>query len=135
MFDVPLFPVLVATVAVMTLGFIWYSPKVFGTLWMKESGVSSRTGGDEPMGKLIAMGALQNFLIVFLLAHFLTLGDREGGVTTASLTVWIALLIAASHLGSVIWERRSFSYYAITVGYLALSILLASAIVLNWPWA
>ena len=26
------------------VGFIWYNPKVFGTIWMKEAGVSPDSG-------------------------------------------------------------------------------------------
>ena len=29
--------VLIAAVVPMVMGFIWYNPKVFGTIWMKET--------------------------------------------------------------------------------------------------
>lgn len=31
--------ILVAAVATFPIGFIWYNPKVFGTIWMREAGV------------------------------------------------------------------------------------------------
>lgn len=31
---------LVAAISTLVVGFIWYNPKVFGTIWMKESGMT-----------------------------------------------------------------------------------------------
>ena len=31
---------LVAALSTLVVGFIWYNPKVFGTIWMKESGMT-----------------------------------------------------------------------------------------------
>ncbi len=38
--------VLVAAIVGMVVGFIWYSPKVFGKMWMKLSGVNPK---DKPV--------------------------------------------------------------------------------------
>ncbi len=32
--------ILVAALATLPIGFIWYNPKVFGTIWMKETGMT-----------------------------------------------------------------------------------------------
>ena len=34
---------LLAAISTLAVGFIWYHPKVFGTIWMKESGVTEQT--------------------------------------------------------------------------------------------
>ena len=32
--------VIVAALSTFIVGFIWYNPKVFGTIWMQESGMT-----------------------------------------------------------------------------------------------
>ena len=37
-----MWPVIIAAIASMILGMIWYHPKVFGNLWMKLTGVTNK---------------------------------------------------------------------------------------------
>lgn len=101
---------------------------------MKEAGVTSE-GAPQGMWKLILAGALQNFVIIYILAHFMLLAEGFPGADPVLAGVWIAILVAASHLGSVIWEKKSFSYFAINAGYLALVIFMSALIIAKWPWA
>ena len=32
--------ILVAALATLLVGFVWYNPKVFGTIWMNETGMT-----------------------------------------------------------------------------------------------
>ena len=32
--------ILLAALSTLVVGFIWYNPKVFGTIWMKEAGLT-----------------------------------------------------------------------------------------------
>ena len=36
--------ILLAALSTLVVGFIWYNPKVFGTIWMKETGVNPENG-------------------------------------------------------------------------------------------
>ncbi|MCU1558023.1 MAG: hypothetical protein JWN09_2018, partial [Microbacteriaceae bacterium] len=38
--DINYWAVILATLSTMIVGAIWYTPKVFGTYWMKASGVT-----------------------------------------------------------------------------------------------
>ena len=131
-FDVSLLPVLVSTVGAITIGALWYSSYLFGPTWMKEAGLHSLEVSTEEMGKAILLGALQNFALIYILAYLI------GSTTTvppATFTVLIVLLVASSHLGAVIWEKRSVTYFAITVGYLAVVLLASTLVIVKWPWA
>ena len=33
------YSLLTASLASLLIGFVWYNPKVFGTIWMRESGI------------------------------------------------------------------------------------------------
>ena len=37
--------VVLATLSSMLVGSIWYTPKVFGTYWMRQSGIDPNDGG------------------------------------------------------------------------------------------
>ena len=136
MFEVSLVPVIVATVVAMLIGMAWYSQKVFGVVWAKEAGLDPNTqDGNDGMGKQVLSGAIQNFVIIYILAHFLLLAEAYPGADAMLGAAWMAILVAATHVGAVIWERKSLTYFAINAGYLAVIIIVASLILTRWPWA
>ncbi|NJB83720.1 DUF1761 domain-containing protein [Wenyingzhuangia aestuarii] len=58
---------LTAALIPLIIGFIWYNPKVLGTLWMKESGMTT-----EKIGKPNPLIFLWCYLASFLIALMLT---------------------------------------------------------------
>ncbi len=61
--------VLLATLASMVVGSVWYVPKVFGSIWMKLAKLTPKdmeTGGWTPIAVSIATSAVT----AFVLAHF-----------------------------------------------------------------
>ena len=57
----------VAAVAALVIGFIWYNPKVFGTAWMKESGMTEEKMKGGNMVKILGLALLFAVMITFLL--------------------------------------------------------------------
>jgi hypothetical protein len=55
---------LIAAISALVVGFIWYNPKVFGTVWMKESGMTEEKIKGGNMAKILIMA----FIFAFLLA-------------------------------------------------------------------
>lgn len=137
MFDISLVPVFVATLVAMVIGMVWYSPQVFGMVWMKEGNIDvlPSDGSSDAAWKQVLVAAIQNFVIIYILAHFLMLADAYPGMNVLIAGVWVAILVAAVQLGSVIWEKKSLSYFGITTGYTATVLLVASVILSKWPWA
>jgi hypothetical protein len=83
--DINFLAVLVAALVPMIMGFIWYNPKVMGTAWMKETGLT-----DEKMkGGNMAVIFGVSFLLSFLLAFFVQ-----------------SMVIHQFHLGSVFYDYR-----------------------------
>ena len=67
--------VLVATIAAMIVGAIWYSPSVFGTAWMKLSGITPDPTKKKGMTKPLILAGLSNLVLACTLAHvFVLLG-------------------------------------------------------------
>lgn len=58
---------LVATLVVLPVGFIWYNPKVFGTIWMREAGVDPEEAKSANMFKLFGLTLLFSLMAVSVL--------------------------------------------------------------------
>jgi hypothetical protein len=58
--------VLLATVVSMVLGMIWYSPKVFGSAWMKMAKIKPETGS---MAWSMGSAVLSSLVMAYVLAH------------------------------------------------------------------
>lgn len=58
---------LAATLVPLVVGFIWYSPKVFGNAWMKATGVTPESAKGANMPLIFGLTALFSFFIAFML--------------------------------------------------------------------
>lgn len=56
----------VASLSTLVVGFIWYHPKVFGTVWMKEEGLTDEQLKQGNMAKIFGLSILFAFLAGFL---------------------------------------------------------------------
>lgn len=133
MFDINETAVLGATIFAMILGAIWYSQAVFGKAWMKAAGLTGE-GNPKGMWKYLLGQFVSYFVLFYVLAHFLFLAQNFDAANALAAACWIAVLVGANNLMPVIWERKSLVYYAITMGYSAVSIIGGAFIMLNWPW-
>lgn len=62
-----LYALLVATLMSLVVGFIWYNPKVFGTIWMNETGMTEEKAQKGNMIKIFGLTIVYSFLIAFML--------------------------------------------------------------------
>lgn len=56
--------VLVSALTTLVVGFIWYNPKVFGTVWMKENGLTQEELRKGNMLKIFGLTYIFSILIV-----------------------------------------------------------------------
>ncbi|WP_395057895.1 DUF1761 domain-containing protein [Flavobacterium sp.] len=136
---------LLAALSTLVVGFIWYNPKVFGTIWMKETGINPEKGEKPNMLLIFGVSILYAFFIAFILQtvtihQFGALGLIGGDVATAkpSYTAFMAdygdafrtfkhgalhgtmlgLFLALPVIGTnALYERRSFKYTLVTGGF------------------
>ena len=59
--------ILVSAFATLVVGFIWYNPKVLGTIWMKEAGLKQEDMKEFNMFKIFGFSIIYAFLISFIL--------------------------------------------------------------------
>jgi hypothetical protein len=135
----------IAAVSALFIGAIWYNPKVFGTAWMRESGLTEEKmkGGNMAIifGLALLFAAMLSILLMQLTNHqFGALGMIGGNVDTAqpSYEAFMAdygsafrtfkhgalhgamagVLIALPIIGTnALFDRKSAKYIFINAGY------------------
>src|SRR5881397_2052774 len=100
--------VLVATVAVFILGWLWYSPLLFFKPWMRMRGqdpVAAMAGAKMPAGKLV-VEFVRCVLLAYVIARFAALLGIASffGAVHFGLSLWIGLPVIIL-TGSVLWEN------------------------------
>lgn len=136
---------LLAALSTLVVGFIWYNPKVFGNVWMKEAGLTEEDMKGANMVKIFGLSIVYAFLISFVLQMLVihqwgALGMVGGDPTIAkpSYTAFMAdygtafrtfghgafhgfftgLLLIFPTIGTgALYERKSFKYVMVTSGF------------------
>ncbi len=105
-----------AVVANMALGWLWYSPLLFGKRWMKEAGYTPKDEAKMKESGMKSMGImfLISIVMAYILAHFVDyLGAIDlAGALQAAGWIWIGF-VATIMLQPVLFERKPLVLYAI----------------------
>lgn len=133
MFEVNWVGVLVAAVASMALGFLWYSPTLFGQQWSKLMGYTKESleKAKKGMGALYALSTVGALVMAYVLAQVLTLAGSVtllGSLKTA-FGVWLGF-VAPVQMTDVLFGSKKWNLYYINTGY-QLASLLVMALVLT----
>ena len=119
--------VLIAAIASFILGAIWYNPKVFGTMWMKELQLTEKDMEGANMGKIFGVSFILYLIGSLNLALFLGKNPNIVFGTLAGFFAglgWVSTAIGINYL----FERRSFKLWVINAGYGTLSLTLMGLI-------
>jgi|SRR3989344_3802817 len=128
--------ILVAGIASMVLGFLWYGP-FFGKPWMRLSGLSKKDvnkAKQKSMTGSIILGFISSLVMIWVLALFFEMLSVTNYMTaiTTSLWVWLGFMGTLT-LSSFIWENKSFSLWILNNGYNVINLLIAALILVAWP--
>ncbi|WP_445455478.1 DUF1761 domain-containing protein [Flavobacterium sp. HNIBRBA15423] len=150
--------ILVAALSTFALGAIWYNPKVFGTAWMKEAGLTEEQLKKGNMAKIFGFAFFFAILIAFImptlviheigavqaaggneadpaLIEFLKVHGgkfrsfKHGALHGSILGVFLALPILGT---TFLFEQRSWKYIFIHAGYWIVSFAVMGAIICGW---
>jgi hypothetical protein len=123
--------VCVAALSSFALGGVWYSPLLFGKIWMLETGLTEEDAKQQNMAKTFGLALVANVVIAFNLAMFL---GPEGSLFTGLLYGfcagfgWVAMAFGVNDL----FEQRSFKLFAINAGFNTVGFSLMGAILGAW---
>lgn len=134
MFDsVNMFAVLVAAVVSFLVGSLWYSPLLFGDVWMKLAGIK-KTKKKVPYMWLRFLFYFVGILVMsFVLAQmllFMAAGTVLEGLLTA-FWLWLGF-IAPITLGGILWERKPIMLFVLNNAYNLISLGILSTIIVLW---
>lgn len=129
------FPVsiLVAAIASMVLGALWYSPLLFGKRFMALAGMKADQMNDPANKKLALRGYAIQFLsslvIAFALAYFIDYAGATSIEDGGRVGFWAWLgFVATTSLAGPLWEKRPWGLYVLNVSFNLVALLIMGAI-------
>lgn len=130
--DVNWISISIAAVVNMTIGGLWYSPVLFGEVWIKLMGFSQKQideAKSKGMAKSYGIMAVFSVVMAFVLAQLIGNMGLFGLQNALSLgfTVWLGF-IATTKANDVIFGKKPVKLYIIDAGYYLVSILAMSVI-------
>jgi hypothetical protein len=151
---------LVAAASTLVVGFIWYNPRVFGSIWMKESRTTPEMNKGSNMLLTFVVSFIYAFLIAitlrFLAVHqtgALSMVGGDASIAKPSFNAFMAdygmafrtfkhgalhgfiagLFFALPIIGTnALYERRSFKYTLVTGGYWIVCFMIMGGIICGW---
>lgn len=111
----------------MFIGFVWYSKAFFGTPWLKEIILTEKQveqAKKEGMTKQLVLGTLSELVMAYAFGLLVML-SRLSPFLVAAIACWFAIPI---FLGNVLWQRKSWNFFAISLGHRIAELFLFASI-------
>jgi len=130
-----LIAVVIAALISYFIGFIWYSPALFGKTWgeafVAKEGITKEDMKPSPelfIGALVLAG-----IMAYGLALLMELGQVHtfGNAIWLSFVAWLAL-VATTHFSGVIWARKPLTMYFVDVSCVLAQIVLITLFLTWW---
>jgi len=131
-FTLNLWPVIVASVANIILGFVWYSQAVFGKQWLAASQMNmAEIEKDKSKGMsktyvcMTILALLTSYALSVAIQSFEV--SHTGGALSLALFLsvgFVGLTSATNHL----FSKNSFTYFLINIGYTVVGFVIMSLI-------
>jgi len=154
--------ILVAAIVPMVLGFLWYNPILFGNVWMREAGMTEEKMKSVNMGLIFGVSFLLSILLAFftqflaihqtgvisliggdpsaesVLPSFQAFMDdygsdfrtfKHGALHGLLAGIFLVLPIMGTN---GLFERKSWKYILINVGYWTVALTIMGAIICGW---
>ncbi|MBF6640521.1 DUF1761 domain-containing protein [Flavobacterium sp. J49] len=154
------YAVLVSALVTLVVGFVWYSPKVFGTIWMNETGMTEEKAKQSNMLKVFGLTIFYSLMLSFIMpalvihqmgalgliggdpalakpsyAAFLAdYGDAFRTFKHGALHGFMSGLFLALPITAInsLFEQKSWKYILVTAGYWIVSMTIMGAIICGW---
>lgn len=129
-------PVLAAGLAAVLLGYAWYSPFLFGTVWMRIAGITPEMAerGKKKMHLNALIALIGSMVIAWVMGYVgALLGAYDWfGAVELGFWCWIGFT-AVPLLGMVLWEQKPLRFYFITAIYWLLAFVVMALIIVVGP--
>lgn len=138
--DVPVnyLAVVVAAVAAMGVGALWYGP-LFGKEWRHLMGMSLDDMKSMPLSPMQAMGLglVVALVMAYVFSHVLVFSSSymhiEGYMAGISGAFWMWLgFVATTQIGVVLWDGKPWKLFFINTSYSFVSLMIMGVILALW---
>ena len=154
--------ILVAALTSFVVGFVWYHPKVFGTIWMKEAGLNQEQLAKGNMLKIFGLTFVFSFMLSLMMpvlvihqmgavgmiggpsmiavakpsfvAFMADYGDAFRTFKQGALHGFISGIFLALPIIAMngLFEQKSWKYSAVHAGYWIVMMTIMGAIICGW---
>jgi hypothetical protein len=127
--------VFVTALTSMIVGFIWYNPKVFGTAWMKATGLTMDDSKKSNMGLIFSLSYVCSVVVCAYLSTWVHTDDHlspfmHGAFHGMMLSVFIAVPFV---IQNALYETRGWKYALINASYTIVTTSIEGGILFSWP--
>ncbi|QBN19743.1 DUF1761 domain-containing protein [Flavobacterium nackdongense] len=154
--------ILIAAISTFLVGFVWYNPKVFGTIWMKEAGLTAEQMRKPNMLKIFGLTFIYSLMLAFIMpvlvihqmgplgmiggfdfitsakpsytAFMTDYGDAFRTYKHGALHGFISGIFIGLPIISIngLFEQKSWKYMAIHAGYWLVIMTIMGSIICGW---
>ena len=154
------YAVLVSSLVTLLVGFVWYHPKLFGTAWMNESGMTEEKAKQGNMAKIFGLTIFYSLMLSLLMpaltvhqmgalgmiggdpalakpsytAFMADYGDAFRTFKHGALHGFMTGLFLALPINAInaLFEQKSWKYILINAGFWIVSLTIIGGIVCGW---
>jgi len=120
--------IIIAVIANMVIGSLWYGNWAFGKSWIKLSGHTMGEGMQ--VGPLYALTAVAALVQAITMSWFLGQTGANSGAAGAIIGLYVGLgFVASAMFAEVLFAGRPPRLYAITAGYSVVAAIVQGAII------
>lgn len=123
--------IIVSALSTFLIGGLWYSPALFGKMWMIENGFTEEDMKKGNMAKIFGLAFVLALVAAINLAMFLGPDVTTGmGAFYGFLAGfgWVAMFVGTHYL----FERKSFRLFLINAGYSIVALTVMGVIIGSW---
>ncbi len=128
--------VLVSAIAAMVIGGLWYSPILFGKLWMKLSNITKKQieeAKKKGMSKSYIVMFIATLVMSYILAHFVDYVEATTVIEAIQLAFWVWLgFIVTVLISSVLWEGKPTKLFLLNIFHYLVTLGVMSIILTLW---
>ena len=123
--------VLATAVVNILLGMLWYSPILFGNIWMKAIGKTKEELGGAGVGYVFTI--ITALITAVVLALFIGYAQADTILKGIQTGFWIWLgFVATTTLAGVLWEGQPLKVYLIYNGLQLVTFIVMGSILAVW---
>ncbi|MBS4167642.1 DUF1761 domain-containing protein [Parachlamydia sp. AcF125] len=124
-------PIFVTACIYIALGMLWYSPWLFGTIWLKEMNLVPEQIRTPWIESLSAF--LMALLMSYILSQFVVLTNSYTLTQGACLgfLIWLGFIVPTL-FSNVLWEKKPIKVYLIHISLVLLFLVISGSILSFW---